>query len=672
MTTAHKAYSVVVAAPDGLERERQIFRQTISVFNEAEALEHGALFTAEGWHAPVRGPAGMGVRLRDRLPGAHYFVLVLWDRWIAGDATPSEGRRVVETEEAYRLALACAQDPGKPMRQVVVLFNALDERRITDAGPMMKGLLDFRRSLEASSSVAAHVFDDASGFEALLRRYLSSWLSDHEKGATGKVSKVPGPRVLPSVDTRFARATEGNDGAGPTPAGRSAAERLLQGWSTDAELMLASAAVCADDFCAMNDYAIFLAGQRRLSQAQPVFERLVELAKRSCIEIWEAVSLNNLAEIHRRRGHLNEAEPGFQTALAIREKLGGPEHLEVARVLHNLSELYRAQGRYRLSEPLCRRAVNIREKLLGLQHADTFGLMIALAELHHTQGDFNEAAALYERLLGIAEGSPAVDETLLALCLNDLASLYDDQGQYLKATPFFQRSLQIRERVLGPEHPDVAASLNNLAALLRNRGEFEEAEGLQRRSLEIWERTLGPEHPDFATGLGNLAALCSKRSRYGEAERLHRRALRIRERALGAEHPDIGTSLHNLAEVYRAQGRYEDAAPLLRRTITIWEKTLGAHHPNIAASSRTLADTYRAQRKYGDAEESYRRSIAIMERNFGSSHPELPEILGQYAAVLRETQRSVEAERIQARADAMRGKQAGKTLAPTDNTGNPR
>jgi hypothetical protein len=65
------------------------------------------------------------------------------------------------------------------------------------------------------------------------------------------------------------------------------------------------------------------------------------------------------------------AEPLYLKSLAIREKLLGAEHPDVATTLKNLAELYRASGRTDEAEPLYRRAVAIAEKVLGKEHPDT-------------------------------------------------------------------------------------------------------------------------------------------------------------------------------------------------------------------------------------------------------------------------------------------------------------
>jgi len=46
----------------------------------------------------------------------------------------------------------------------------------------------------------------------------------------------------------------------------------------------------------------------------------------------------------------------------------GPDHPHVATSLNNLAELYRAQGRYGAAEPLYQRALALCERVLGTKH----------------------------------------------------------------------------------------------------------------------------------------------------------------------------------------------------------------------------------------------------------------------------------------------------------------
>ncbi len=105
----------------------------------------------------------------------------------------------------------------------------------------------------------------------------------------------------------------------------------------------------------------------------------------------------------------------FQS-LAIREKVLGPEHPDVAQSLNNLAGLYHAQEKYTKTEPLINRALKIREKVLGPNHPD------------------------------------------VGITVWWMAALYESQGDFKKAEPFFQRALKIFNDKLGPDHPNTKQS----------------------------------------------------------------------------------------------------------------------------------------------------------------------------------------------------------------------
>jgi tetratricopeptide (TPR) repeat protein len=272
-------------------------------------------------------------------------------------------------------------------------------------------------------------------------------------------------------------------------------------------------------------------------------------------------------------GRYADAQQPLERALALREKLLGPEHLDVAQSLNNLAALYHAQGQYAKAESLYQRALAIREKALGPVHPDT------------------------------------------AASLTSLAGLYWATGAYGKAEPLYQRALAIYEQAFGPDHPYTAASLSNLAVLYRAMGAYGKAEPLYQRALAIYEQALGPAHHDTARSLSNLAMLYDIMGAYGKAEPLYQRALAIYEQALGPDHPSMVTSLNNLAGLYRDMGAYGKAEPLYQRALAISEKALGSDHPNRAASLNGLAVLFWAQGRWSKAEDSFRRGTQIEESN---------------------------------------------------------
>src|SRR5690242_11746456 len=71
--------------------------------------------------------------------------------------------------------------------------------------------------------------------------------------------------------------------------------------------------------------------------------------------------LNNLATLYEKQDSHGESEPLFRRALAIFEKVAGPEHPSVATVLSNLGQVLKVEGRYDEAEPLIKRSLAIHE-----------------------------------------------------------------------------------------------------------------------------------------------------------------------------------------------------------------------------------------------------------------------------------------------------------------------
>jgi CHAT domain-containing protein/Tfp pilus assembly protein PilF len=401
------------------------------------------------------------------------------------------------------------------------------------------------------------------------------------------------------------------------------------------------------------------AGQHQ--QAIPLMQRALALGEKVLGPEHPGITvlLDNLAELYRVTGAYAKAEPLFQRALTIREKALGPEHPDTALSLKNLAALYRATGTYGKAERLFQRVLAIREKVLGPEHPTTAVSLDDLAGLYRDTGADAKAEPLYQRALTIREKASGPEHPDTAASLNNLAVLYLDTRAYAKAEPLLKRALAITEKA-GPEHPDIAIALNNIALLYRATGAYATAEPLFQRALAIREKVLGPEHPDTAVSLNSLAELYRVTGAYAKAEPLFQRALAIREKVRGPEHPDTAHSLNDLAELYHDTGAYTKAEPLQQRALAINEKALGPEHRDTAGSLNNLAALYHDTGAYAKAEPLYRRSLAILEKARGPEHPDTANALNNLGELYRDTGAYAKAEPLYERALAIREKALGR------------
>jgi tetratricopeptide (TPR) repeat protein len=128
---------------------------------------------------------------------------------------------------------------------------------------------------------------------------------------------------------------------------------------------------------------------------------------------------------------------------------------EASELIKRADALYEAR-RYVDAELLYKRSLAIREKVFGPNHPDVAISLNQLGVLYDTQSRYDDAEQLFKRSLAIREKTLGPNHPDVAESLNALALLYTDQGRHDDAEQLFKRSLAIREKTFGPNDRDVA------------------------------------------------------------------------------------------------------------------------------------------------------------------------------------------------------------------------
>ena len=117
-----------------------------------------------------------------------------------------------------------------------------------------------------------------------------------------------------------------------------------------------------------------------------------------------------------------KAEPLYQQALRIRQKVLGAEDSYIAESLNNLAVLYQDMGEYPQAAPLLQEALKILQKVLGPEHPDRLGqekwerrygavvLFSKGAPIWIPLGKANEIDHLVRRYGTLVRGSPQEEE----------------------------------------------------------------------------------------------------------------------------------------------------------------------------------------------------------------------------------------------------------------------
>jgi tetratricopeptide (TPR) repeat protein len=341
------------------------------------------------------------------------------------------------------------------------------------------------------------------------------------------------------------------------------------------------------------------------ARARIEFEALLH---RSQNDSTTAQICNHLALLDLDSGRFQQAQQYAERALAIRERLHGPDALETATTLSILSQTIQAQGDYAGAEALCRRSLAIRQKNGGTGRTDFAESLSNLGTILKAGGNYAEAEKLYRQAQLVWARISGAQSFGVALALNNLAALHQVQGKFKLSEEEFTQSMRSMERAAGQEHPAFASILANFAALYREWHKFDKAETLLRRSLSIDEQRLGPVHQHVALDLASLADVAGSRHDYAAAEPLLRRALSIYELTAGRDSAIAARSAFRLAVLYQLWAKAKDAAPFYQQALMYWQ-VKGQADLQVASSLESYAVLLKRNQLFAEAEAA--RTIAM-------------------------------------------------------------
>lgn len=398
--------------------------------------------------------------------------------------------------------------------------------------------------------------------------------------------------------------------------------------------------------------ALLQGGKSAQPETRPLAERVVALRERLLgpdhPEL--ATSLMNLAWVLEDLGEFAQARPLHERVLAIEERAVGPAHKDIAQALMNLGLLSRAEGDYETARNYCQRALEMREELLGPEDRGVGVTLNALAVIARDMGDHDAAQALWERAVKIVEACDGPKHPATASILHNIGVELVARGEYAAAQRLHLRALAIREEVLGPDHPDVAKSLSGLAEVVTYRGDYSEAKRLLERSIDIYAKAQASESVEASHATYGLGDLLSLMGDMQGARALFERALAFREAALGPEHPSVALAQYALGRVLFASGDEPRAESLLERALANQEQTLGPDHQRVADTLLELGAIAARRKDSARARALFERSLAISERQLGPTHQGLAPSLRQLALLSERAGSPLEAKALMERA----------------------
>lgn len=195
------------------------------------------------------------------------------------------------------------------------------------------------------------------------------------------------------------------------------------------------------------DWDTLTEGMRCLYFNEKDKEKALQLAKK-LLEIAErdfgpehsntAQSLNNLAVILWNQKRYSEAEPLFRRMLTIIEKNYGGS---LQGYLSNVARFYEEQKKYSIAEAYREKELYLDEQKHPPRSLELTSSLYHLAFVYMKRKKYSAALSLYKRYLRIAKDNPSVYE--------HMADIYMAQGRYSKALRTYELSLKTADKVGG-------------------------------------------------------------------------------------------------------------------------------------------------------------------------------------------------------------------------------
>jgi tetratricopeptide (TPR) repeat protein len=331
----------------------------------------------------------------------------------------------------------------------------------------------------------------------------------------------------------------------------------------------------------------------RYADAEQSFRRALELQRQVLGPVHDDVArtLQDLAKVTYENGNLKAAIPLMRQALDMQRRLNGTQPGPgLADAIQNLGMMLFYDGDYGAADQLFNETLAIKRRVLGDRHPEVAITLGYLGAIQQSRGNLAGAETIFREELGIQRQAVGNRHPEVANILNDIAFVEYDRGHKQAALATEREAYGILRELFPGDHPEVARFENRIGFWLTLDGQYAEAERELQEALAMRRRLLGDKHPDVAASLDHVAILQVARGQYAAALASAQDAVEIDTTALSARHWKTAIGESAAGAALSGLGRYPEAERLLQHSVAILGKD-----PDAPAAYLQLAKHYLAQ-----------------------------------------------------------------------------
>ena len=161
-----------MASPSDLGDERHVAREAVNEINRTVARPSGFHVDLIGWEDTLSSAGRPQAVINDDLATCQMFIGMLWARW--GTPPDTTGRHTSGFEEEFQLACERNERVGDP--HITLFFKDVQQSKLSDPGPELSKVLNFKRRIIEEKKVLFETFVDAGAFAQKVRVSVSDFI----------------------------------------------------------------------------------------------------------------------------------------------------------------------------------------------------------------------------------------------------------------------------------------------------------------------------------------------------------------------------------------------------------------------------------------------------------------------------------------------------------------
>lgn len=248
-----------------------------------------------------------------------------------------------------------------------------------------------------------------------------------------------------------------------------------------------------DDFFPAEQKRKILGGKKKGKKSKA---GKAERSGREGSDVNVAITLHQIAQINRRRGHHSVALLAYQVALRGMKQALGDRHPNVAAILGNQGNLYKDMGRFDEAYGIYQEVLSIETHHLGICHPEVSVTLHNIATIESSRGRYSDAINLYMQVIKMQKSLFGPNHISVAVTSSCMGDVYERIGNNEKAMGMYEETLRIRSEIMGRQHVDVGRLLHKLGSLSLQRGDYRKAELYVTKAAAIYIlNDLKEDHP---------------------------------------------------------------------------------------------------------------------------------------------------------------------------------